>query len=242
MAEQKLPDLLDYRLTDLRVHAVSPTTQSVVPLGREIIVVDIGDSALAPHQSRRHTQYFYRSGSHSIPAPHFYLELLRQRLTNASLDFKLLSAKPEHAWLHEGTVILRIDADFLIENTGRVAAYKWSLVQQHLNNVPDDRSNDYLFGAIPGSPGGMSSIRVDDTILPSGSLLETKTFGVRLRPAANNEQEFRADLVKMFGAMLLTLRLATETSPGESKSVDVGAVFPTEEALELLRNKTLVSA
>jgi predicted HTH transcriptional regulator len=151
--EQKLPDLLDYRLVDFRVHTVAPVAQSAIPAGREIVVIDIGDSTLAPHQSRRETQYYYRSGSHSLPAPHFYLELLRQRLTNASLDFSLRSVNVESAWLHEGAIILRIDADFIIENTRRIAAYKWSLIPRQLTNVPEDRAGDYLFSGIPGSPG-----------------------------------------------------------------------------------------
>jgi hypothetical protein len=127
--EQKLPDLLDYRLGDFRVHQVVPATQSAIPVGRELIVIDIGDSALAPHQSRRHQAYFYRSGGRSVPAPHFYLELLRQRLTNASLSFKLEGAEVKDAWQNEGSLILRIVLQFEIENIGRVAAYKWALAQ-----------------------------------------------------------------------------------------------------------------
>jgi hypothetical protein len=81
------------------------------------------------------------------------LELLRQRLTNASLDFSLRSVNVESAWLHEGAIILRIDADFIIENTRRIAAYKWSLIPRQLTNVPEDRAGDYLFSGIPGSTG-----------------------------------------------------------------------------------------
>lgn len=174
-----------------------------------------------------------------MPAPHFYLELLRQRLTNASLNFSLSSVKVENAWLHEGTPILRVDADFSIENTGRIAAYKWSLVLEQYA-VPSDRTDDFLFGAIPGAPPRTSGLRVDDTILPSCRLNETRTFGVKLRQATNNEQGIREDLVKMFSPLSLTLRVATETSPGESKSVDVGPAFSTEEALTVVRDKGLI--
>ncbi len=240
--EQKLPDLLDYRLVDFRVHAVAPATHSAIPAGREIVVIDIGDSTLAPHQSRRETQYYYRSGSHSLPAPHFYLELLRQRLTNASLDFSLRSVNAESAWLHEGAIILRIDADFIIENTGRIAAYKWSLIPHQLTDVPEDRAGDYLFSGIPGSPDRATSLRVDDTILPGASVSEQKTFGVRMRPATNDAQGIRDDLVRMFGTMALTLQLPTETSPGQSKAVDIGALFSTDKAMDTLAEKGLIPA
>jgi Putative DNA-binding domain len=240
--EQKLPNLLDYSLGDFRVHTVVASAQSAIPPDRKILVIDIGDSALAPHQSRRHLQYFYRSAGRSIPAPHFYLELLRGRLTNAALDFKLLSVTPESAWLHEGALFLRIDAKFLIENKGRIAAYKWSLISRQIGNIPEERGEDYLFSGIPGAPGRMSSIRVDDAILPGAALNELKTFGVRLRPADNDEHSVRADLLAMLGTLSLTLQLATETSPGQSKAVDIGAVFSIDQAIELIRQKGLIEA
>src|SRR5262249_31232579 len=107
---------------------------------------------------------------------------------------------------------------------------------------PEERGEDYLFSGIPGAPGGMSSIRVDDTILPGAALNELKIFGVRLRPVDNDEHSVRADLLAMLGTLSLTLQLATETSPGQSKAVDIGAVFSIEQAVELIRQKGLIEA
>jgi hypothetical protein len=90
--EQKIPELLDYRLNDFRVHVVERGAESLIPAGHDVIVVDFGDSALAPHQSRRHLAYFYRSAGRSHPAPHFYLELLRQRQTGAELAISIATA------------------------------------------------------------------------------------------------------------------------------------------------------
>jgi hypothetical protein len=236
--EQKVPDLLEFRLKDFRVHSAIRAEPSDIPVGRDLIVIDIGDSALAPHQSRRHRgQYYYRSGSHSLPAPHFYLELLRQRLTSASLDFDLRRVDIEEAWRHEGSLMLRFVAHFEVKNTGRIAAYKWALVPRRLFQIPDDRVDDYFFGPIPGSGGRNSSFRVDDTILSGCWCNETKVFGVRLRPAAATEEQVRAELVSMIG---LTLQLATETSPGEEKEVAVGTLVDTKSVLSLLRSKGLV--
>jgi predicted HTH transcriptional regulator len=50
--EQMVPHLLDYPLSDFRVHTVVKSNSSRIPPGREVIVIDVGDSATAPHQSR----------------------------------------------------------------------------------------------------------------------------------------------------------------------------------------------
>ncbi len=42
--EQKVPELLDYRLNDFRVHVVTPSDKSAIPKGRDLIVIDIADS------------------------------------------------------------------------------------------------------------------------------------------------------------------------------------------------------
>src|SRR5258708_3434634 len=59
-----------------------------------------------------------------------------------------------------------------------VAAYKWSLVARTLGDIPETRGDDYLFGGIPGATGRVTSIRVDDTILPGCTCAESKVFGV----------------------------------------------------------------
>ena len=79
--EQKISTLLVPVLQDFRVHEVIPSTPSSIPPERTIIVIDVGDSGLAPHQTQRSNQYFYRSGSNSVNAPHLYLEGLRNRQT-----------------------------------------------------------------------------------------------------------------------------------------------------------------
>ncbi len=237
--EQKLPQLLDYRLGDFRVHVVLPTSNSKIPSGRDVIVVDFGDSALAPHQSARDHTYYYRSAGRSIPAPHFYLELLRQRLTSPSLDFNLTGIEVD-AWSNEQLPMLRVDAKFIVENKGRVAAYKWALVPRTLGDIPEQRGEDFFFGGIPGASRRDSSIRVDDTILPGCTCLETWTFGVRLRPSPLNEESVRAELTTMLVNLKVTLQLATESSPGASKEVTFKPFVDTAKILEMVRSKGLL--
>jgi hypothetical protein len=77
--EQIIPHLLSYPLQDFRVHEVVPATPSAIPSGQVVIVIDVGDSMLAPHQTADTKIYYYRSGGHSVGAPHIYLEALRSR-------------------------------------------------------------------------------------------------------------------------------------------------------------------
>lgn len=77
--EQVIPNRLSYPLQDFRVHEVEPSTPSAIPAGKVLIVIDVGDSNLAPHQSIFTYIYYHRVGGHSKPAPHFYLETLRGR-------------------------------------------------------------------------------------------------------------------------------------------------------------------
>jgi hypothetical protein len=232
--EQKIPELLDYRLNDFRVHNIVRGELSNIPEGREVIVVDFADSALAPHQSRRQTAYFYRSAGRSIPAPHFYLELLRQRLTSAALEFELNTALVEHGWEHNGSLFLRIALQFAIKNVGRIAAYKWSLVPRTMEKIPEGRGDDYFFGDTPGAPSRNSSIRIDDTVLPGCVAHETIVFGVLLRPTSRTQEDLRAEVSAMLSLLRLTLQLATETSPGDQRTVDVGALIDPGSAIQRL--------
>ena len=77
--EQKLPYLVSYPLQDFRVHNVEPDAATSIPANMTVIIIEIGDSNLAPHQSAKDNLYYYRVGGHSKPAPHFYLETLRGR-------------------------------------------------------------------------------------------------------------------------------------------------------------------
>lgn len=77
--EDIIPNLLNYPLRDFRVH---PVTISTLPSQKIVIVIDIGDSKLAPHQTNVKKQkkeidsYYQRFGSRSVPAEHHNLSLL----------------------------------------------------------------------------------------------------------------------------------------------------------------------
>lgn len=91
--EQTIPHLVNYPLQDFRVHEVEPDSVSAIPTGQVVIVIDIGDSMQAPHQSAVTKIYHYRAGGRSERAPHHFLEILRGRE-------KYPSQKIAHAWLN----------------------------------------------------------------------------------------------------------------------------------------------
>jgi len=62
--EQVIPNLVDPVPTAFRVHRLESTTDYSIPGDGVVIVIDIGDSHLAPFQSRQNKLYYYRVGGH----------------------------------------------------------------------------------------------------------------------------------------------------------------------------------
>ena len=236
--EQVVQNLLSYPLEDFRVHEVESSSPSVIPQGRVVIVIDVGDSVMAPHQtSTKPYTYYYRAGGHSESAPHFYLETLRNRLTNPLLKAELIEVghvnikREANEWL-----FVSMNLTFRITNAGRVAAYKWALIINYHNGGPDNRTNDYVFQRheFLGVGGGRSGIRVDPTILPSLSETEVLPFGVYLRPTKSWDSEtIRAEFESMIPQTFrLGYRIVTETSPGEVIETSFGDVLDYPEILK----------
>jgi len=105
--EQKLPFLVSYPLKDFRIHEVKPDTPTSIPANKIVVVIEISDSNLAPHQSVKDNLYYHRVGGHSKPAPHFYLEMLRGRSRFPS---------PEVVWVWFDTVINPLLSNLAIQH------------------------------------------------------------------------------------------------------------------------------
>ena len=134
--EQTIPTLVVYTLREYRVHQVArDAAASRIPANRHLIVVEIGDSPLAPHQcdkdggQARRGMYYYRQGSNSVPAPHFHLELLRQRRTAPVLSVDLVSIRPNSCGRFDDRsgAFLLMSFEFRVENTGRNTARLWDV-------------------------------------------------------------------------------------------------------------------
>ena len=235
--EQKIPHLVDYSLSDFRVHTVLPATQSSIPTERVVIVVDVGDSSLAPHQSSRDRRYYYRCAGRSELAPHFYLELLRQRLIHPALKLELQGLELEDSYPIEDGVFLETRLRFRVENVGRVAAYKWAVIPMVLHDVPDDRDYHGSTANYPMKGSRSRGIRMDDTILPGCATDEMKDLGILLKPKSLTQEEIYLEVQSCITNMLLECRIATETSPGEPLKFAMQEVVSTEDITRYILKK-----
>jgi hypothetical protein len=218
--EQSLPGLVAFPLQDIRVHEVVPAIESAIPAGKVVIVVDIGDSSLAPHQSIIDQRYYYRVAGHSMPAPHFYIETLRNRLTKPSLEVDLNDIELQDAYPFQDGVFVELLLNCVVINKGRIAAYRWHL---HLDGTDGDltgRESDIYFDdrrfPRPRPRGGIT-ITGDPTLLPSLGRQVKLPFGLFLRASPNDPESVKADLRAMLHSeFCIRLRVITETSPGDT--------------------------
>lgn len=224
--EQKIPNLLDYSLSDFRVHVVERAIESRIPAGKIVVVIDVGDSALAPHQSRRQKVYFHRVAGRSEPAPHFYLDLLRQRLASPALEFSLQEIETVKAYEHENGIFVELKLLFWIRNTGRAAAYRWRLRPTKFDTrskLLDEKRVRYYFDRekfpVRSSRGG---INLDSTILPGEIGSQSLDLGVLLRPTRLTKLDVMTELNGMIGDLVITCQLATECSPGVPLDIALG--------------------
>jgi hypothetical protein len=234
--EQVIPNLLVFPLQDFRVHQVEPATTSIIPTGRVVLVVDVGDSGLAPHQTEGARVYYYREGGHSVPAPHFYLETLRNRLTRPQLSASLTGIVRTNAYAWAGGIFVETRLAFLITNTGRVAAYKWALVVEGTDGDAEGREADYKFAfqQFPSEKRGRSGgISLDDTILP-GLVRQVETdFGFLLRSSQHDHDALLRELKAVLSpTLIMRYRVVTETSPGETVRTPIVDVLDHESFFE----------
>ncbi len=90
-----------------------------------VFVVEVGDSPAAPHQAKEDKVYYYRIDGHSKPAPHFHIELLRNRITRAVLevaeiDYGLQTLNVEPVRMH---IVLTVT----VVNTSMQCATVWGV-------------------------------------------------------------------------------------------------------------------
>jgi hypothetical protein len=182
--EQKLPTLVSYPLEAFRVHAVMPDTLSRIPAGKAVVVVDVGDSRLAPHQASfppDAPQYFYRQGGKSVPAPHHYLEALRNRLTFAVLEPRLRSVRLGKSYRRSAALpVVELVLAFEVTNISLVPCSKWTV--RFAVCRANGESPDYLASEDELQRRGGIPIPQDPTVLPTTSKDGHVVFGFRWRP------------------------------------------------------------
>lgn len=236
--EQIIPNLLSYPLEDFRVHEVVPASPSSIPAGVVAIVIDVGDSSLAPHQTEGARTYYYREAGHSKLAPHFYLETLRNRLVSPTLSASLIEIRRSEAYESEEGVFVEARLGFRVENIGRVAAYKWAVVIEGASGIAAGRQADYRFHFTDfprGARGRSSSVSLDDTILPGLARDEKRDFGFQLRALPSEKADLLEELRSVLPSGLqIDYRVVSETSRGERKSTSIAELIDHERFLELI--------
>ena len=234
--EKQIPVITDYPLADFRIHTVKRAVPSQIPLGREIIIIDVGDSASAPHQSKRDKLYYRREGGRSVAAPHFYLELLRQRLTHPVLQLELKNVTFHNGYeLLDGNFYLICAINFEITNVGRVSANRWQInfrryryENDSLPHVPELRLSNFPTPKIQKS--FISSVNMGDrAILPGCMYVETHQAGFLLKPMARTKEACISELDQCLSSLVIGYQIATEASPGSVAEVATASSYNASE-------------
>jgi hypothetical protein len=132
--------------------------------------------------------------------------------------------KPVFFEQHDGGIFLMLDLNFDIENVGHVTAHNWRPNVIELTS-PDGRIDDVYFSNFPITKGRSVGIAMDRAILPGCSFTETKTVGFQLRPTAPTRKALRDDIEALLREIIISYRLATENSPGESTPIRLASVL-----------------
>jgi len=223
--EVVIPDLVQYPLTSLRVHAAErELSGSQIPEGRELIVIDIGDSRFAPHQAihpNKSKQYYFRQAGHSIAAPHHFLEALRNRYMAADLRSSLVSVSFRK--LHRGSSgpnVAELALKFKIENIGRIAALRWALNMGFTESSPH-----IVTGESDQRIGRRNNCRLEHMILPTRSDIEYGYFGLILPPSIT-----KPFILEFANSVVVTHQVVTENSVGEHLEIPLGPYISSELA------------
>jgi hypothetical protein len=224
--EQVVPTLLSPQLTEFRVHEIQAVGQSEIPQGTVVIVIEAGDSPHAPHQVEEDKVYYFRSAGHSVPAPHFYLESLRNRLVRPVFAASLESVKPIAAFRCPDGIFVQLLAGFRVTNEGRVLARYWFLDVVCQNEILLAR-NDFR-RSTPWFPSGGpkyddEGMRIGAPLLPGLPARTKRIFGVNLRPTGDGDEAI-ADAVKTLFSTnpALQFSLCSENVRSDAWPIDEG--------------------
>ncbi|HUE73507.1 MAG TPA: ATP-binding protein [Pirellulaceae bacterium] len=232
--EQVLPNLVQFPLALFRVHTVTPDeVSSTIPTDREVLVIDIGDSLLAPHQAAFPTdspQYYHRQGGKSVAAPHHYLELIRNRIIAPVLEPTLVGIDVHKTFMMDNNyeAVLCLTADFQIRNTSRVASHEWALLHAFSSEYkclvgPDEIAQIRRSDGIP----------INRTILPTLSYPTARYVGIRFQLGVPIERQLRT----IFPSIQVGMQAISEAHVGNEKRGALTDVMDVEEFIRMARTK-----
>jgi len=120
--EDIIPNLVELPLLEFNVFAANRSINSTIAAGKDIFVIQVGDSSLAPHQASDNV-YYGRVGGKSKPLGHrMILDILnRRKYPNLEMTFSYTHSEIDNPNIHKRSgpcVLLTIQ----IENKGPVFA------------------------------------------------------------------------------------------------------------------------
>lgn len=118
---------VEYPIRHFRVHRV-PFSEDPQ---KSVFVVEIEDSPAAPHQAKEVRGYFYRIDGHSLPAPHFHIELLRSRATKAVLEVVDIDYVFQMPDFYDEKLAMNIALQVKVKNTSMQSATSWGIHARH---------------------------------------------------------------------------------------------------------------
>ncbi len=212
---KRIHQSVEYPLQAFRVHRIPITADP----SKAVFVIVFEDSPHAPHQSKVDKKYYWRIGSSSEPAPHFHLELLRNRLTRTVLqiervrfegyptEFKV-SLTPRDP---ESTVysVIRVDLHVEVQNTSMSASHSWGVyyTPHDMGNWCHVTTRVFLFSGGCERPSS-------GTLLPGEAAYVTLPIYCRIVTNAPNDHE--QEIIEAFSDLSLTLRPVSHDHIGES--------------------------
>jgi len=199
-----------------------------VPIGSKanesVLVVEFLDSPAAPHQSVADVNYFYRLPGHSVPAPHFHLELLRGRLTKTILEIKgveYVLTSVDHG--QNQPICLHVALKVAVENTSFQSATAWGLhlKQSHENyGWLEESTRRYLFDGVCCHSDG-------SVLLPS----EQITLTVRLQGNADPRKAFREQWHGLARNLTVQIRPVSQNFVGEPTLFEIPSFHRLEDEI-----------
>ena len=150
------------------------------------------------------------------------------------LDVRLGSIDYVASKREAGRLFLSVDVTYLVENVGRVAAYKWR-VTPRLEVDLEGRSNDYTMTSTEFPVGALpSSVRVgDDTMLPGDRREDAWRLGMWLR-AQPHEVGLGVELNRLLDGLKISYTVATEVSLSEPTEAVAASSLTAPDALVVL--------
>ena len=197
--EQIIPNLVDHPLATFRVHEMVLGNGPAIPGNKVVIVIDVGDSPHAPHQARHNKVYYYRPGGRSEPAPHFYIEALRNRTITPILSAKPIGVQSLHVNTHTDGLFLQVRMAFDVTNSGRSLAQHWLVSVECKNEALIEsgtfRLKDFPKGGVRFTRRGLAK---PDPLLPFLSDTFCTLFGLNIAPERICNDAIQTSLARLF--------------------------------------------